>query len=133
MRILFPSKDKEATFDSPIERVLGNANSFLVVDSQKETHEFIMNNHSESSELKCNLSDFLIENNVDTIVCCEICNYCFKALEKGPINLWICDGSVNIREAYNKLVIGGLVERSKPDVFDCITHSTDSGPIESNA
>lgn len=132
MRILFPSTDKEATFDSPLERVLGNAISFLVVDSQKETHELIANKHSVSPDLQCNLSDFLIENNVDTVVCCEICSYCYETLDKGPVNIWICDGSVNIREAYNKLVIGGLVERSKPDMGECIVHSPDGELIESN-
>jgi predicted Fe-Mo cluster-binding NifX family protein len=133
MRILFPSTDDEATFDSPVERVLGNAKSFLVVDSQEETHKIVTNKHIESPDLQCNLSDFLIENNVDTVVCCEICSYCYETLDKGPVNLWICDGSVNIREAYNKLILGGLVERSKPDVCECIAHSSDRELIQSDA
>jgi predicted Fe-Mo cluster-binding NifX family protein len=133
MRILFPSTDEKATFNSPLERVLGNAISFLIIDSQEETHETVTNQHLESPDLQCNLSDFLVENNVDTVVACEICNYCFETLDKGPINLWICDGSVNIREAYNKLVIGGLIERSKPDVRVCIAHSPDREAIETNA
>lgn len=34
MKILYPTTDKEATFDSPLEPVLGNAKAFFIYDTQ---------------------------------------------------------------------------------------------------
>ncbi len=130
MRILFPSTDDEATFDSPVERVLGNAKSFFIYDSQLETHEVINNKYLMTDDIKCKLADFIVENNVDTVVACEICSNCFDIMDNGPLSIWVCDGSVNIRESYNKLIMGGLMERDKPNTCSCIHHQDEKKKIE---
>ena len=130
MRILFPSTDDEATFESPMEKVLGNARSFMIYDSQLETQEVITNKYLMTDDIKCKLAGFIIENNVDTVVCCEICPNCYDVMDKSPLTIWVCDGAVNIKESYHKLIMGGLMERSKPDVCDCVHHQDEKKKIE---
>ena len=122
MRILFPSTDDEATFDSPVERVLGNAKSFFIYDSQLETHKVIENIYLSTDDANCKLIGYIIENEVDSVVACEICPNCYEIMINSPLTTWVCDGAANIRESYNKLVMGGLKERSKPDICDCVHH-----------
>lgn len=123
MRILFPSAETEATIESPVERILGNAQSFFVYDTQLETSEVIPNIFLLTDDIKCKLAQYLVNKDIDVVVACEICVNCFEKFEEQTgIDLWKCDGSTNIRESLNKFIIGGLFVRTRPDICNCIHH-----------
>lgn len=58
MKILYPTTDKEATFDSPLEPVLGNAKAFFIYDTQLETEKMVDNKFLVDDE-NCNLATYL--------------------------------------------------------------------------
>ena len=117
MRICFPAAEIEATLDSKLERVLGNAKSYLIYDTAKETYEVIPNFPDDDSN--CKLALYLDDYDLDVVISCELCISCFDIFESLDIDLWKCDGSINIRESYQKFIIGGIFHRIKPDVCSC--------------
>ncbi len=123
MKILYPTTVKTATFDSPLEPVLGNAKAFFIFDTQTGTERTVENKYLEDDDSNCNLADYLETLDIDIIVCCEICSNCFAKFENSSIDLWKCDGSVNIRESHSKLILGGLHTRTKPDHCNCTHHN----------
>ena len=122
MKILYPTTDKIATFDSPIEPVLGNAKAFFIYDTQLETETMVDNKFLVDDE-NCNLATYLESLDIDVLVCCQICPHCFAKFENSKIDLWKCDGSINIRESHNKLILGVLHTRTKPNHCNCTHHN----------
>ena len=45
MKILYPTSDLDASFDSPLEPVLGNAKAFYIFDTQLETEKTVENKY----------------------------------------------------------------------------------------
>jgi predicted Fe-Mo cluster-binding NifX family protein len=130
MRILFPAAESEATIESPVERILGNAQSFFVYDTQLETSEVIANIFLLTDDIKCKLTQYLVSKEIDVVVACEVCPNCFEKFEENTgIDMWRCDGSKNIRESLNKFIIGGLFVRTKPDLCNCIHHQDEKAKI----
>jgi predicted Fe-Mo cluster-binding NifX family protein len=117
VKICFPVSIEDANIDSPGERVFGKALSYIIFDTATDNYEVIP--HTPEPDPECKLVEKIQKLNVDVVVCCEMCKPCFDKFPKYNIDMWKCDGSKNIREAYNKFIIGGIFARSAPDPCDC--------------
>ncbi len=77
-----------------LERVLGNAQSYLIYDTGNEAIEVATNFSDDDSS--CKLALYLDNYDINAIVLRELCISCFEIFESLDIDLWKCDGSVDI-------------------------------------
>jgi predicted Fe-Mo cluster-binding NifX family protein len=117
MKAVFPSKSENPTIDSELEPVFGNAKSYFIVGANMDDYVVIPND--PNSEKECHMGDLFLKYGVDTVVSCELCEHCMQNLKNLGIDTWKCDGSVNIRESYNKFILGGIFSRVLPDIVEC--------------
>lgn len=122
MKVLFPSKEENPGINALMEPILGNAVSFIIMDSDDKSIWKVIKNENLDDE-NCGLVDYLVEIGVDAVVACQICGHCMDKFAKTKIDLWKCDGSERLRESENKFLMGSLFVPTKPDMCDCPHHN----------
>lgn len=121
MRVCFPSKDENPTLDSEPEPVFGNAKSYLLIGDDPD--DIIVLKNPQDPEMK-HMGDEFLKYNVKSIVSKDLCDGCMEELNSRGIDVWETDDSVNIREAFDKYLMGADYSRKKADIDNC-EHSVD--------
>lgn len=117
MNIVFPTKEDNPNLDSLLEPVFGNAKTYMIFGGDINDYT-VVKNETKPDEI-CHMGHVFKEHNVDTVISCQLCIHCMENLRMLNIDAWKCDGSANVRESYNKYIIGGIFQRTKPDIATC--------------
>ncbi|MCY3413861.1 MAG: NifB/NifX family molybdenum-iron cluster-binding protein [Candidatus Heimdallarchaeota archaeon] len=110
MKLLIPSIDVESDLNSQPSKIFGNAKSFIMVDTCDGSLSTIKNEFDFDKSIAMDLKDL----GVGTIITEDICSSCFKNILHAGIDVYHDDGSITIRETYQKFLLGGIFPRNKP-------------------
>lgn len=122
MKILFPAGNKQSTMKSSLSRLLGYAKSFLIYNADELSFITLDNAYYDGNN--DNLSKDLVELGVTDIISPRICQNCYADFKNAGIEIWKDDDSINIREAYQKFLLGGIFLMDEGNHNTCPNHIT---------
>jgi len=114
MKVLISANDTHPNFGSSLSRVFGNSPAFVIYDTNTKNFQAIDNEYY--SDKHVDIGKDLHKLNIDAIITEKLCDTCFSSISKYGIDVWKDDGSISIREAINKFVIGGLFLMTKGEL-----------------
>jgi len=106
MKVLISANDTHPNFESSLSRVFGNSPAFVIYNTNTKNFQPIDNEYY--SDKYVDIGKDLHKLNIDAIITEKLCDICFSSINKYGIDIWKDDGSISIREAINKFLIGGL-------------------------
>jgi predicted Fe-Mo cluster-binding NifX family protein len=117
MIAVFPSKVKDATLESEIEPVFGDAESYVIIGPDLKDMVVVPNTPEPGKD--CHMAETFKKHRVRAVVSEKMCKHCMENLQNIGIDVWKFDKTLNIRESYNKFVMGGVYVRHTPEIVKC--------------
>ncbi|MCY3413171.1 MAG: hypothetical protein INQ03_16145 [Candidatus Heimdallarchaeota archaeon] len=114
MKILIPAVPYRPTLSSPRAEIFCIAKAFIIFDTTENA--FYTYENRIYSEPEIHVSEYMNALGVNHIVTDCICVSCYKDLERANIKIWkdTIQGSINIRESFQKFLMGSLERLDDP-------------------